>query len=123
MRKIFLLSLLCLLAVTGRAQGDHNLQVAKNLEIFNAIYKNLDLMYVDTLNADEVVGNGIRAMLNSLDPYTEYYDESDVKKLCPRGRYLQGTGQGSGHQLEKTGKIQRARQARRAEEGRHHPIH
>ncbi len=81
MRKIFLLSLLCLLAVTGRAQGDHNLQVAKNLEIFNAIYKNLDLMYVDTLNADEVVGNGIRAMLNSLDPYTEYYDESDVKKL------------------------------------------
>lgn len=49
--------------------------MAKNLDVFNAIYKNLDLMYVDTLDADEVIGNGIKAMLRSLDPYTEYYPE------------------------------------------------
>ena len=54
---------------------NHNLEVAKNLEIFNALYKNLDLMYVDTLDASEVIGTGIRAMLKSLDPYTEYYPE------------------------------------------------
>lgn len=38
-------------------------------------------MYVDTLDADEVIGNGINAMLRSLDPYTEYYPESEVKEL------------------------------------------
>ena len=65
------------------AQGskDHNFNVAKNLDIFNAIYKNLDLMYVDTLNADEVIGNGISAMLRSLDPYTEYYPAEKQKDL------------------------------------------
>ncbi|MDD6437585.1 MAG: S41 family peptidase [Prevotella sp.] len=81
MRKLLCVLALSVLPFVGWAQGDHNLQVAKNLEIFNSIYKNLDLMYVDTLNANEVVGNGIRAMLGSLDPYTEYYDEADVKKL------------------------------------------
>lgn len=60
---------------------DHNFEVAKNMEVFTAIYKNLDMMYVDTLNAGEVIGNGINAMLRSLDPYTEYYPENKVKEL------------------------------------------
>ena len=50
---------------------NHDFTVAKNMDMFSAIYKNLDLMYVDTLDADEVIGNGINAMLGSLDPYTE----------------------------------------------------
>ena len=51
------------------------------MEIFNAIYKNLDLMYVDTLDAEVVVGNGINAMLRSLDPYTTYYPEQKMNEL------------------------------------------
>lgn len=62
-------------------EKDHNFKVAKNLETFSAIYKYLDLMYVDTLNADEVVGNGINYMLHSLDPYTVYYPADRVKDL------------------------------------------
>lgn len=65
----------------GTSNKDHNFKVAKNLETFSAIYKYLDLMYVDTLNADEVIGNGINAMLSSLDPYTVYYPEDKVKEL------------------------------------------
>ncbi len=38
-------------------------------------------MYVDTLNPGEVIGNGIKAMLKSLDPYTEYYPEEKTKEL------------------------------------------
>ncbi len=80
-----LLALLCvaLTSMVCRAQEskNHNLEVAKNLEIFNALYKNLDLMYVDTLEAGEVIGNGIQAMLHSLDPYTEYYPEEKQKEL------------------------------------------
>ena len=60
---------------------NHNFAVARNLETFSAIYKSLDMMYVDTLDADVTVGYGINAMLHSLDPYTEYYPASDMKDL------------------------------------------
>lgn len=61
--------------------NDHNFEVAKQLEIFCDIYRDLDMMYVDSLNAKEVVETGIRAILRSLDPYTEYYPQTDVKEL------------------------------------------
>lgn len=82
-RRIFLFMVLLAMVVTGRAQDvkNHQLEVAKNLEIFNALYKNLDMMYVDTLDANNVVGTGIHAMLRSLDPYTEYYPEEQQKDL------------------------------------------
>lgn len=62
-------------------ENDHTFNLAKNIDVFTAICKNLDLMYVDTLNADDVVGYGIDAMLSSLDPYTVYYPESKMKDL------------------------------------------
>ena len=65
----------------AQKEKNHDFVVAKNMDVFTSIYKNLDMMYVDTLDADEVIGNGINAMLRSLDPYTEYYPESEVKKL------------------------------------------
>ena len=87
MKKLFIVFCLWILAFGGAAVAqnnsdkDHNFKVAKNLETFSAIYKYLDLMYVDTLNADEVVGNGINYMLHSLDPYTVYYPADKVKDL------------------------------------------
>lgn len=83
MNKIWISMLALLLALPTFAQKDkdHDFKVAKNMDVFNAIYKNLDMMYVDTLNADEVIGYGIKAMLGSLDPYTTYYPESDQKEL------------------------------------------
>ena len=77
------------LSVHGQNTRDHNFEVAKQLETFNAIYRNLDLMYVDTLNAEEVIGNGINAMLRSLDPYTEFYPASkkDDLKTMLTGKY------------------------------------
>lgn len=74
--------LLCLSALC-HAQKDkrHLLNVGKNLEIFSQVYKHLDLMYVDTLNPEDVIGNGIKYMLESLDPYTKYYPENDNKEL------------------------------------------
>lgn len=87
MRKLFLAFGLWILAFGGAVMAqstagkDHNFKVAKNLETFSAIYKYLDMMYVDTLNSDEVIGNGINYMLHSLDPYTVYYPEEKVKDL------------------------------------------
>ncbi|MCH4148736.1 MAG: S41 family peptidase [Prevotella sp.] len=81
MKRILLYLLLLTAVPVGAQNKDHNLDVAKNLDVMNAIYKYLDMMYVDTLDANEVIGNGIDAMLESLDPYTTYYSESDVNKL------------------------------------------
>lgn len=70
------------MGISVHAQNkDHNLEVAKNLEVFNSIYKHLELLYVDTLNAKEVVGNAINGMLRSLDPYTVYYSEDKTNEL------------------------------------------
>ena len=76
------LMLLCLSSLCC-AQTDkrHLLNVGKNLEIFSQVYKHLDLMYVDTISPEEVIGNGIKHMLESLDPYTKYYPESDNTEL------------------------------------------
>lgn len=81
----------CMAVLSGWAQnvGDHNFEVAKNLDIFNAIYKQLEMSYVDTLRAGDVIGTGINAMLRSLDPYTVYYPEEDTKdlKMMFTGKY------------------------------------
>lgn len=62
--------------------GDsRNFQIAKNLDIFNSIVKELDMFYVDTLDPNKTIRDGIDAMLYSLDPYTEYYPEEDRSEL------------------------------------------
>ena len=56
-------------------------QIAKNLDVFNSIVKELDMFYVDTLDADKTIREGIDNMLYSLDPYTVYYPEDDRDEL------------------------------------------
>jgi len=54
-------------------------QVSKNLDIFAAIYKQLSINYVDDVNSSEMMKNGIDAMLEELDPYTEYIPEAEIE--------------------------------------------
>ena len=76
------LAVLTMLLVPMAAMGqNHNLEVGKNLDIFNALYSNLDLFYVDTLNPRQTMTAAINGMLNTLDPYTEYYPEGETKTL------------------------------------------
>jgi len=102
MRKILTFALLMTAMVTVSAQEkddkDHNFEVAKNLDVFSTIYKQLDLMYVDTLDANEVIGNGIKAMLRSLDPYTEYYPQEKMEDLT---QMRTGTYAGVGAMIRK----------------------
>ena len=77
----FLLLFASVLPVPAQKSKDHNFEVAKNLDIFNQLYKSLELLYVDTLNPKETIGTGIDAMLRSLDPYTKYYAEDNQQEL------------------------------------------
>ena len=60
---------------------DRNFQIAKNLDLINAIFKELDMFYVDTINPEEMIQNGVEGMLALTDPYTEYYPEEEVSSL------------------------------------------
>ena len=75
------LCLMLLLPLTAQCQTNHQLEVGKQLDIFNSLYSNLDLFYVDTLAPAPTMTAAIKGMLRSLDPYTEYYPEEETKKL------------------------------------------
>ena len=82
MKRIAFLLLCCYALIGVQAQNkNHNFNVAKNIDVFTNIYQSLDMMYVDTLDANQVIGNGIEAMLNSLDPYTVYYTQEKEEEL------------------------------------------
>ncbi len=100
---------LCAMALTTSAAwaqkpNDHNFEVAKHLDILNHVYKNLDLLYVDTLNPKETVNTAINAMLRSLDPYTEYYSQDETKNLR---QMLTGKYAGIGAVVRKHQKLDR----------------
>ena len=55
-----------------RNSDKRSFQLAKNIDIFSSIVKELEMLYVDTIDADKTIREGIDAMLYSLDPYTAY---------------------------------------------------
>lgn len=71
------------------AAGDNYFEVGKNLEIFNELYKDINIYYVDDVNPGQLIGTGIDAMLESLDPYTQYIPESDMEnyRIMTTGQY------------------------------------
>lgn len=81
-----LIGLFCLLLlmgsiVPGQAQKDNRFEVSKNLDIFNALMKEVEMFYVDSVDVEKTVRRGINAMLSGLDPYTVYYPEQDMDEL------------------------------------------
>lgn len=64
-----------------KSSDSRNFQLAKNIEIFNAIVKELDMFYVDTIDPNKTLREGIDGMLMSLDPYTNYFPEEDKSEL------------------------------------------
>lgn len=54
-------------------------EIAKNLDIFASLFKEVNALYVDEVNPNQLVRTGIDAMLNSLDPYTNYIPEDEVE--------------------------------------------
>lgn len=70
-------------------KNDKLFAIAKNLDIFASLVRELDSYYVDEIDADKLVTIGINAMLEELDPYTEYIPEenSDSFRQMTTGEY------------------------------------
>src|SRR5258708_14997369 len=71
--------------------GDRFFELAKNLEIFGSLFREVNALYVDDINPNVAARHSIDAMLNSLDPYTNYIPEDEVEDYR-----TQNTGQYGG---------------------------
>ena len=90
MQRISLTLLAMLLSLSAMAQSSvSNYETAKHLDIFNRLYKELDLNYVDSLAAKDIIEDAIYYMLEQLDPYTTYYpeEEQDDLRQLTTGKY------------------------------------
>lgn len=88
--KYFVLALLAAATISGIAATRSNKgEITRNLDIFNALYKELQTNYVDSISAEKSINTAISAMLNDIDPYTEYYSSSnqDDIALMTSGEY------------------------------------
>lgn len=88
MKRLLIYTIMLLTALDASAQN-HNFETAKQLDIFNALYRQLDLNYVDTLDARKLVGEAIDYMLSKVDPYTTYYrrEDSSNLRMLSTGKY------------------------------------
>lgn len=78
-----------LTAVFSTAYVSNNFEIAKNLDIFNTLFRELVINYVDDVNAAELIKTGIDEMLESLDPYTNFIPESQIEdyRFMTTGQY------------------------------------
>src|ERR1700712_290814 len=70
-------------------QPDKYFEIAKNLDIFATLFKEVNTYYVDEVSPNKMMKKGIDAMLESLDPYTTYYPEDEVEdfRTMTTGQY------------------------------------
>jgi carboxyl-terminal processing protease len=92
-RSLKLLGLLAVLffGVSTTMNNDHGkfFEIAKNIEIFTNLYKEINTYYVDDLDPAKLMRTGVDAMLESLDPYTNYISESEIEgfRYITEGKY------------------------------------
>lgn len=83
-----LFSAVCLVLMSFK--GDkRNSFIAKNLDLFHSVFRELEMMYVDTIDVDRTIESAIHGMLSNLDPYTVFYpeDEDEDLRMMMTGKY------------------------------------
>ncbi len=75
--------------ITGSAFQNDFFEIAKQIEIFTTLYKEINMNYVDETNPANLMDTAIKSMLKDLDPYTQFYNEQDVEaeKIKRTGDY------------------------------------
>ena len=88
--RLFFLSLpLVLMALLTWSFKDDYFEISKNLDIFATLFREVNLYYVDEVPPGALMKTGIDAMLESLDPYTNYIPEEDIEdaRFMTTGQY------------------------------------
>lgn len=89
MKKYLIIFSLCIVSFFAFNFSQDYFEVSKNLDVFNTLYRELNIAYVDETKPGQLMKTGIEAMLASLDPYTNYYTENDIEdyKYMTTGEY------------------------------------
>ncbi len=87
--KTLFIAVFCIAAALTISAGSKNFEVAKNLDIFSTLFRELVVHYVDDVNVSEMMKSGIDGMLSVLDPYTTFIPESEIEdvRLMTTGQY------------------------------------
>ena len=88
--KIVLVMVIAMLGVSTTTTDDNNyFEISKNIEIFTNLYKEINTFYVDEVDPAKLMRTGIDAMLESLDPYTNYISEAEMEgfRISTTGKY------------------------------------
>jgi len=83
-QKVLIPVLALTILLTGSAFKTYNndfFEIAKQIEIFTTLFKELNMNYVDETNPGDLMDNAIKNMLSDLDPYTKFYNEQDVEAV------------------------------------------
>jgi carboxyl-terminal processing protease len=88
--KIFIPISIAVVLVTGTAFQSDFFEIAKQIEIFTTMFKELNMNYVDETNPGDLMDTAIKEMLNDLDPYTVFMNEQDVEaaRINSTGDYI-----------------------------------
>ena len=78
-KKLLLSAGIVVLALAIFSFDDDLFQVSKNLDVFASLYKEVNINYVDDINSAKMLKTGVDAMLDGLDPYTEFVPESEIE--------------------------------------------
>ena len=78
-KKIIIPIVACVLFLTTTAFKNDFFEIAKQLEIFTTLFKELNMNYVDETNPGDLMDTAIKSMLADLDPYTNFMNEQDVE--------------------------------------------
>jgi len=78
-KKIAVITGVLSLAIVLWSFNDDLFQISKNLDVFASVYKEININYVDEINPSKLVKTGVDAMLEGLDPYTEFVPESEIE--------------------------------------------
>ena len=88
-KRILIPAITLVVFITGSAFQNDFFEIAKQIEIFTTLYKEVNMNYVDDTNPADLMETAIKSMLNDLDPYTQFYNEQDVEaeKIKRTGDY------------------------------------
>lgn len=78
---IFAAVIVAITLLSSAATRSKKVDISRNLDIFNSIYKELQTFYVDTIDAEKSIGTAISAMLDDIDPYTEYIPAKEQEQF------------------------------------------
>src|SRR6187402_2632597 len=86
---LVVLTVFLIVVVAAQKPAEKYFDIAKSLDIFATLFKEVNAYYVDDIDPQKLVRSGIDGMLESLDPYTDYIPESEIEnfRITTTGQY------------------------------------